>query len=93
MHFLLLFIYHILSAQLTPFSDPFCPDFTETVYSNSWNMPDGYGTDNAIYVEDSTFTWTGGAVGDVLDGECGARFVIRNNHITNEPFAKLNKVA
>ena len=52
-------------------------------YSSSWNLPDNYGSDNAIYIEDSNFTWTGGAVGDVLDGECGARFVIRNNHITN----------
>lgn len=52
-------------------------------YSSSWNLPDDYGSDNAIYIEDSNFTRTGGAVGDILDGECGARFVIRNNRITN----------
>ena len=51
--------------------------------NNVWNLPDNYGNDNAIYVEDSAFTGITGVVPDILDGEHGARFVIRNNIITN----------
>lgn len=53
---------------------------------NSWNQPDSLGTDNAVFIEDSSFTWnvaTPGAEAHVNDGEHGARIVIRHNTITN----------
>ena len=51
--------------------------------NSQWLAPDEFGTDNALYVEDGTFTGTAGATIDVIDGECGARFVVRHNRITN----------
>ncbi|MGZ3770702.1 MAG: hypothetical protein ACXVCP_19510, partial [Bdellovibrio sp.] len=50
--------------------------------NNTWKLPDLYGTDFAIFIEDSAFTWTG-VVGDVMDTEHGVRMVIRHNTITN----------
>lgn len=50
----------------------------------SWNAPDDYGTANALYVEDSTFHWdTPGPVSHVVDGEHGARYVVRHSKIEN----------
>lgn len=49
----------------------------------TWQAADNYGTDDAVFVEDSTFTWTGGANGDVMDTEHGTRMVVRYNTITN----------
>jgi hypothetical protein len=51
--------------------------------NSTWRETDQYGTDYAIFIEDSTFTWTGGANGDVMDTEHGARLVVRHNTITN----------
>jgi hypothetical protein len=48
----------------------------------TWREPDQYGTDYAIFIEDSTFTWTNNANGDVTDTEHGVRLVVRNNTIT-----------
>ncbi len=52
---------------------------------NSWLSSDDFGSDNAIYVEDSEFSSSDscGILANVLDGEHGARFVVRNNKITN----------
>jgi len=51
----------------------------------SWQEDDGWGTDNFIFIEDSTFTWTGGSFGIVTDTDIGngARFVFRHNTVTN----------
>lgn len=49
----------------------------------SWKDPDNYGTSNAVFIEDSTFNWTGGATGELLDTEHGTRLVVRHNTITN----------
>ncbi len=56
------------------------------LYGNdySWKADEEFGSLNFIFIEDSTFTWTGpGGVQSVVDGEHGARFVIRHNQITN----------
>lgn len=50
---------------------------------NAWNMPDDYGSANAVFIEDSSFTFAAGAFGVVCDGEHGARLVMRHNTITN----------
>lgn len=55
---------------------------------NSWAQPDSYGTVNALYVEDSSFSDTataGMAVTDSDEGG-GARFVGRFNTLTNASF-------
>ncbi|MGZ3749097.1 MAG: hypothetical protein ACXVCD_17305, partial [Pseudobdellovibrionaceae bacterium] len=50
--------------------------------NNTWKLADQYGTDFAIFIEDSTFIWNG-VTGDVMDTEHGTRMVIRHNTITN----------
>lgn len=53
---------------------------------DSWNQPDALGSDDAIFIEDSTFAWnvaSPGANAHVNDGEHGARIVIRHNQIQN----------
>ena len=52
----------------------------------SWETSDALGSADAIFVEDSTFTWnvsSPGAGAHVNDGEHGARLVIRHNTIQN----------
>lgn len=49
--------------------------------NSTWQSADQYGTDWAIFIEDSTFTWTGGANGDLTDTEHGVRLVVRHNII------------
>lgn len=49
-----------------------------------WNEPDDYGTDNAIFIEDSTFNYTGSGLAYALtDTEYGGRLVIRNNNMNH----------
>lgn len=51
---------------------------------DAWLRGEGYGTDDAVFVEDSTFDFaTPGVNSSVLDGEHGARFVVRHNTIVN----------
>ena len=53
---------------------------------DSWLAADDYGSPNAFYVEDSTFTFpaTSNSVNsDVWDAEHGGRYVIRHNTVTN----------
>lgn len=51
---------------------------------DAWLRGEVYGTDDFVFVEDSTFTWaTPGVNSSVLDGEHGARFVVRHNRIVN----------
>jgi len=49
--------------------------------NNTWKLDDQYGTDFAVYLEDSTLAWTDN--GAVTDTEYGVRFVVRYNTITN----------
>jgi hypothetical protein len=51
--------------------------------NNSWTQPDNYGSDYAVYVEDSVFNCAAGISGSLSDTEGGARMVIRHNSITN----------
>lgn len=59
--------------------------FLKMMGSNTtWNEDDNYGTDNFVFIEDSTFTWTGTASTNsgVTDTEHGARIVVRHNVIS-----------
>jgi len=52
----------------------------------SWEAPDALGDADAIFIEDSSFTWnvaSPGAGAHVNDGEHGARLVVRYNTISN----------
>lgn len=54
---------------------------------NAWTQPDDFGTDKAIYIEDSAFTRTGvtagGALEDTGSGHPSTRVVIRYNTLEN----------
>jgi hypothetical protein len=55
----------------------------------SWNTPISLGTADAAFVEDCTFFYDGTAHGqmeDFIDGQAGARVVIRHNQVTNALF-------
>lgn len=52
----------------------------------AWQEDDGWGTDNFVFIEDSTFTWPSDVAANskyVTDTEFGARFVFRYNTVTN----------
>jgi len=50
----------------------------------NWEDDDNFGTADAIYIEDSTFTWSSFAINAfVTDTEHGGRIVVRHNTITN----------
>lgn len=51
--------------------------------NSAWRSSDQYGTDWGVYIEDSSFNWTGGANGDLTDTEHAARLIVRHNTITN----------
>lgn len=55
---------------------------------NSWAQPDSYGTDNALYIENCSFTHTGtlGMAITDTDNAGGGRFVARFNTLTNANF-------
>ncbi len=52
---------------------------------NSWAQADSYGTDNALYIESSTFSDTDQVGMAITDSDLsgGARFVVRFNTLTN----------
>jgi hypothetical protein len=52
---------------------------------NSWAQPDSYGSGNALYIENSTFTTPDNRQHAVTDTDVGggARFVFRFNNLTN----------
>lgn len=51
--------------------------------NNAWNRPDNYGTNDFIFLEDITIQGNSRTSLDLIDGECGARFVVRNNSLIN----------
>jgi hypothetical protein len=53
--------------------------------NNTWLSDVNYGTANAVYVEDNTFTWNGlsSSSDSATDCERGGRIVVRHNDITN----------
>ncbi len=53
--------------------------------SDSWMQPDNFGSANAMFIEDSSFSWTTAswsANSDAWDNEHGGRFVFRHNTVT-----------
>jgi hypothetical protein len=51
---------------------------------NSWAQPEAYGTANALFIENNTFTNPGTAVANVMDcAPAGCRWVFRFNSVTN----------
>lgn len=52
--------------------------------NNTWKQDDGYGTDFFVFIEDSSFAWTGqsNTNSGVTDTEHGARLVVRHNTIS-----------
>jgi hypothetical protein len=50
--------------------------------NDSWNQPDDFGTARYVYLEDVDFQGVGIAT-DLVDGECGARFVVRHSVLLN----------
>ena len=55
--------------------------------NDNWFNDANYGTASAMYIEDNTISWSTGIMGagnqDAVDGEAGARVVIRHNDITD----------
>ena len=51
--------------------------------NSSWLRPLGLGGSDAIYIEDSTFTYPSSGTRDLVDAEAGARYVFRYNKVTN----------
>lgn len=51
--------------------------------SGIWAKPLGLGTDDAVYVEDNTFTRNDGAYRNAVDANRGGKYVFRYNHLTN----------
>jgi hypothetical protein len=47
----------------------------------AWQQEDGFGTDNFVFIEDSSFKYT--ANNYVVDTEMGGRYVFRYNTVTN----------
>jgi len=47
--------------------------------NNTWNKPDNYGTNDFVFIEDSTISGISNATPDLIDGERGARFVVRKS--------------
>jgi len=52
--------------------------------NKTWRLPDNYGTDQFVFIEDSSFTWTGAANTNsgVTDTEHGVQMVVRYNTIS-----------
>lgn len=50
--------------------------------NDAWNEPDDFGTARYVYLEDIDFHGDGIAT-DLVDGECGARFVVRHSELLN----------
>lgn len=48
----------------------------------AWGEPDGFGTDNFVFIEDCGFIYSG-TTGTITDTEGGGRFVFRHNKVTN----------
>ncbi len=54
----------------------------ESYGDGSWNSPLSLGTEQAIYIEDNTFTWNGGDTAlMLLDAKAGGRLVFRYNTV------------
>lgn len=63
-------------------SNPFAMCYGD---NNEWLRADEFGTARAVYVEDSSFTYsaTWNANNDVFDAEHGCRYVVRHNTMMN----------
>lgn len=49
--------------------------------NNSWKEDDNFGTDDFIFIEDSSFSWTN-TTSPITDTECGVRFIFRHNMVS-----------
>jgi hypothetical protein len=51
-------------------------------FPGTWKLPDNYGTDNAVYLEDSNLSFSSSGAA-ITDTEYGVRMVIRHNTFLN----------
>lgn len=63
--------------------NPWPPDGTPGQGGTSWSLPLNLGSDEAVYIEDSTFTMPTGCYLGVSDSFYGGRRVFRYNTVTN----------
>jgi hypothetical protein len=70
-------------AENTNEVNPWPPSGTPGMGGYSWLLPVGFGTDEAVYIEDNTFTMGTGCFMGVGDSYYGGRSVFRHNKVTN----------
>ncbi len=70
-------------AENTDEVNPWPPDGNPGMGGYSWLQPLNLGTDEALYVEDNTFTMPTGCYFGVGDSYYGGRSVFRHNKVTN----------
>jgi hypothetical protein len=70
-------------AENTNEVNPWPPSGNPGMGGYSWLLPLNFGTDEALYIEDNTFTMDGGCYMGVGDSYYGGRTVFRYNKVTN----------
>jgi hypothetical protein len=70
-------------AENTDEVNPWPPDGTPGMGGYAWLLPLNLGTDEAVYVEDNSFTLANGCFYGVGDMYYGAKMVFRHNSVTN----------
>jgi hypothetical protein len=70
-------------AENTDEVNPWPPDGNPGMGGYSWGLPLNLGSDEAVYVEDNTFTMGTGCYYGIGDMYFGARMVFRHNKVTN----------
>lgn len=70
-------------ADNTDEVNPWPPSGTPGMGGYSWLLPLNFGTDEAVYIEDNTFTMDKGCYMGVGDSYYGGRSVFRHNTVTN----------
>ena len=70
-------------AENTNEVNPWPPSGNPGMGGNSWLLPLNLGTDEAVYVEDNTFTMSNGCYYGIGDSYYGGRTVFRYNNVTN----------
>ena len=73
-------------AEGTDEVSPWPPDGDPGMGGYSWLLPLNLGTDEAVYIEDNTFTLADACYVGVNDAYYGSRIVFRHNTVTNSYF-------
>ncbi len=70
-------------AENTNEVNPWPPSGDPGMGGYSWLLPVGFGTDDAVVVEDNTFTMDAGCYYGIGDSYYGGRSIFRHNKVTN----------